>query len=229
DLLYLIAECEHLDFLLLTKRPELWRERLTRALTFADPNEENPERWAWLDEWLCGTPPANVWVGITAEDQIHLDLRWRHLRAIPALVRFLSVEPMLGRIALPSCALGEVCQCDDCVALGLSEGEKLHWVIAGGESGAKARPTNPAWFRSLRDQCQVAGVPFFFKQHGEWVGSLTLDGETATGGDLDGSVVRGPRTPFYEWGGGVVSVRVGKKAAGRLLDGREWSEVPRGQ
>jgi protein gp37 len=86
----------------------------------------------------------------------------------------------------------------------VDDSAKLNWVIAGGESGPKARPMHPDWVRSLRDQCLAAQVPFFFKQWGEWICDAI---------DPD------DRHPLFR--------KVGKKAAGRLLDGREWNEWPR--
>jgi len=86
-------------------------------------------------------------------------------------------------------------------------GSGLDWVIAGGESGPNARPSHPDWFRSLRDQCVDAGVPFFFKQWGEYLP------------DTQNPKISGPSK---DWQG----IRVGKKAAGHLLDGQEWRQVP---
>ncbi|MFE3958603.1 DUF5131 family protein [Nocardia sp. NPDC059091] len=95
--------------------------------------------------------PANLWMGVSVEDQAAL-ARARHLLAVPAAVRFLSCEPLLGAVDLTA-VLGE-------------GGEGIGWVIAGGESGPGARPVDPEWVRALRDQCLAAGVPFFFKQWG---------------------------------------------------------------
>lgn len=117
-----------LDWLLLTKRPENMREML--------PSD-------WLE---CERP--NVWFGTTVENQEYADLRIPYLLRVPARVRFLSIEPMLGPIKFKI------------------HHWPLHWVIAGGESGAKHRPSDPDWFRSLRDQCIDAGVAFHFKQWG---------------------------------------------------------------
>ena len=99
----------------------------------------------------------------------------------------------------------------------------LDWVIAGGESGAGARPAHPEWFRDVRDQCQAAGVPYFFKQWGAWTPESTqvrhkirLTSAGRNGSDLANA----------QDGGDVWMSRVGKKAAGALLDGREWREFP---
>jgi protein gp37 len=90
----------------------------------------------------------NVWIGATVENQERADERIPHLLRIPARVRFLSVEPMLGPITFKI------------------HHWPIHWVIAGGESGVGFRTSDPAWFRGLRNQCINAGVPFFFKQWG---------------------------------------------------------------
>ncbi len=91
-------------------------------------------------------PPYNLWVGASVEDASRVS-RIRHIRDTKALVRFLSVEPLIG-------------------PLGTLDLNDLHWVIVGGESGPGARPVDPDWVRSIRDQCIAAGVPFFFKQWG---------------------------------------------------------------
>ena len=115
-----------------------------------------------------GIPP-HIWIGTSTEDQ-KTAYRIQHLQSVPAVVRFLSCEPLIGPLTL-------------CEAL---DSGGIHWVIAGGESGFGRRPIDFAWVASLRDECVAANVPFFFKQ---W----------------------GGRTP---------------KAGGRLLDGREWNQMP---
>lgn len=187
DLLALIRCTPNLDWLLLTKRPQNWGDRLHAAFRVGFDGDE------WLSQWLDGTPPANVWLGTTVEDQQRADERIPQLLQIPARVRFLSCEPLLGPLDLdfghPKWRTAE------------SYHAYIHWVICGGESGPKARPMHPDWARSLRDQCQAAGVPYFFKQWGEWAWAFSSDGRPSMS-------------------------LVGKKAAGALLDGREWSEFP---
>lgn len=161
----------------------------------------------------------NVWLGTSVENQDVADGRIPHLLRCPAAVRFLSCEPLLGEVKLnfgywwiegcgkhgktPFMELQGRCldkfqvDCSECEKR-KSIDSRLHWVIVGGESGPNARPMHPDWARSLRDQCQSAGVPFFFKQWGEWA-----PGDYTT----------------YE--------KVGKHRAGRLLDGREWNEFPK--
>lgn len=157
-------------------------------------------------------PLRNAWLGVSVEDQQRAELRIPALLETPAVVRFLSCEPLLGPVDLsqwltyrcPRClrrspwtdglsiAAGDHtdefwCQtCGDEANLESCDPPDLSWVICGGESGQGARPMHPDWARSLRDQCVTAGVPFFFKQ----------------------------------WGGQT------PKAGGRDLDGREWSEFP---
>jgi protein gp37 len=168
----------------------------------------------------CRWPLPNVWLGTSCERQQEADVRIQHLLATPAAVRFVSLEPLLGPIDLAGPIRRAV----------FSRGIEPHgngtraldWVIVGGESGRDARPMQPAWVRSLRDQCTAAGVPFFFKQWGEFAEThINREefcnpkpehlGEQVT--ESDSQVV-------------AVMRRVGKKAAGRILDGREWNEMP---
>lgn len=173
----------------------------------------------------CGPawPLENVWLGVSVEDQDTADERIPLLLQTPAAVRFLSCEPLLGPIDLgnlPSASgIGRHLDClsNGGVDPGALIPSKIDWVIAGGESGPKARPSHPNWFRSLRDQCADAGVPFFFKQWGEHapIGSLA---------DCP-NWVSDPDILFYP-AAEYCFKRVGKKAAGRLLDGREHMEYP---
>ena len=129
-----------------------------------------------------GWPLPNVWLGVTAENQATWSWRVEYLHQCPAAVRFVSVEPMVGPI-------------DPCL---FHWRKHIHWIICGGESGPGARPMHPEWARSLRDQCAEAGVPFLFKQWGEWA----------------------PVPAASRCRPGIESLRrVGKKAAGRELDG----------
>jgi len=155
----------------------------------------------------------NVWLGTSVENQRYADLRIPHLLATPAAVRFLSVEPLLGPVDL-SAYLGLEAPLHWAPnAFAPARKPEIDWVIVGGESGLGARPMHPQWVRDIRDQCVAAGVAFFFKQWGEY----------APGELLSPHVVVDPQMP-----GSYHSVmrRVGKKAAGRQLDGREWSEFP---
>lgn len=149
----------------------------------------------WGDHW-----PKNVWLGTTAEDQASADERVPALVGHKAGVMFVSCEPLLGPLDLRKWL----------------DPSGLNWVIAGGESGTKARPMNPAWPRSLRDQCISAGVAFHFKQWGHWC----PDGEP-TGVKRKSTLMRSPEGEEYRL------IAVGKGAAGRVLDGFYWDELPR--
>ncbi len=182
-----------------------WRERLW-PLIEATPNldwlllTKRPHRIKrsipWADKW-----PDNVWVGTTAESQKWAEKRIPHLVALPAKVRFLSCEPLLDELDLSKW---------------LRKGsQRIDWVIAGGESGAKARPMNPRWVRNLRDQCLAEKVPFHFKQWGHWAPVKVSD-------------QKGVPTVVFEGNNGESEIlgRLGKGAAGRRLDGRTWDGVP---
>lgn len=166
-------------------------------------------------------PLPNVWLGVSVEDQKRADLRIPALLDTPAAVRWLSCEPLLGPVDL-----------DRSAADYLGGHRHVDWLVAGGESGPDARPMHPAWARSLRDQCTAAGVPFLFKQWGAWVGS-TWPGaawqhtEPHAWVNEDTGVAVDEATAMADVPGGYHGMyRVGKKAAGRELDGRTWDEYP---
>jgi len=134
----------------------------------------------------------NVWLGVTAEHQAAADERIPHLLRTPAAVRFVSCEPMIGPVSFSDYALkvnGRYPFANLQEKYRTKHINCLDWIICGGESGPGARPMNPEWARSLRDQCQAAGVPYFFKQWGAFcaVKCYDFDEEQRTGGDsLDG-------------------------------------------
>ena len=171
DLLVLIGKCLNLDWLLLTKRPQNWQMRLAAA---TDYMLEHDIEHGWVLDWLTHKAvPANIWVGTTIEDQTRLDERKPLLEAIPARVRFYSVEPMLGAIDLKLtprydwAIAGGPNECPHGYAAGIPCQRckpNVHWVICGGESGPGARPMNEGWAYDIRWQCERAGVPFFMKQ-----------------------------------------------------------------
>lgn len=246
DLLEVVRQTTMLVWQILTKRAQLIRRRLEEALRDAGVRGLAP-LCDWISAWLNGAPPPNVWLGTTVENQTEADRRIPHLLAVPAARRFLSCEPLLGPVDLtdiqwPS-TRGKFPDTDDLsdsrTALRMIEGSKIDWIIAGGESGPGSRPAHPDWFRSLRDQCQAAGVPFFFKQHGDWI--VPYDGARAcrvcgctehwacepgscswVEPDLCSSCVGKPVPALRA----VKFHRVGKKAAGDLLDGVAWKQMP---
>jgi protein gp37 len=224
-LMHLIRLTPHLDWLLLTKRPAGMLELIAQCGRVVPGRcEQYDETLFWLSDWVTGKPPKNVWAGITAENQRCLEERRGHLEHFPAAIRFISYEPALGPLDLLKASVAYVdpghCESDR----GISS--RLDWLICGGESGGNARPMHPEWARSIRDQCQAAGVAFFFKQWGEWGPLDQVPGlfERRTSPSV------GPRLrwPWGIDGPGVAGVvQMGKKAAGRLLDGREWNEMPK--
>lgn len=165
NLFNIIVQTPKLKWQLLTKRPENWSTRMAAVLDyygatkfFYDKQSRGYLAHNAAFEWLACNAPYNVWIGTTVEDQERADQRIPELLEIPAVVRFLSCEPLLGPVDL---ALG-----DPKHRTAGSYHAEIHWVIAGGESGTSARPMHPDWARSLRDQCQQAGVAYFFKQWG---------------------------------------------------------------
>lgn len=209
DLLNVIRQAPHLDWLLLTKRPQNWRGRITAAMQFARVNRRI-DLQAMLAGWLLEIAPENVWIGGTAEDQERADERIPLLLEIPARVRFLSCEPLLGPVDL------RVAE-DPHGVLQRNFVPGIQWVICGGESGAGARPMHPDWARSLRDQCASAAVPFFFKQWGEWLPACQY---------RPGDLARFREKAQHTFDADNHSFWVGKIAAGRLLDGREHNDLP---
>ena len=164
DLFALIRECRRLDWLVLTKRPQ----NISKMLA---------ANW--------GAVNPNVWLGVTAENQLYFDQRWRILQRIPAAVKFISYEPALGSLKLPKV------------------GPLPDWVITGGESGGAARPLKPRWIRNIIEECRGRGVAVFHKQWGNYQNNplvrergLTpseakaLDHFGKGGGLVDGELVR---------------------------------------
>jgi protein gp37 len=232
DLFALIAATPNLDWLLLTKR-------------IGNAKGMLPATWATG----ATVPWPNVWIGATIANQEEADRDIPKLLAVPARVRFLSMEPLLGPVDLRRLRTAEaVSKWGDGWHLDALTGRFCHgepeeleagrpqinWVITGGESGPGARPSHPDWFRSLRDQCQAAGVPFLFKQHGNWLPVYDRDRDDP---DYRRCADMERKYPNGRWlnlagGHGFYGERVhyvqnvGKKTAGRLLDGRTWDEFP---
>jgi len=223
---YMALAPQH-TFLLLTKRPERMRryffgrrlERVTPALNVTPISvvhgASNSDVLLYV-RW----PLPNVWLGVTVEDQQRADERIPVLLDTPAAKRFVSCEPLLGPVNF---SLVTVEDNNGCAAqIWPLHGSGLDWVIAGGESGPNARPSHPDWFRSLRDQCSQTGVPFFFKQWGEWAFTGASNTHFM---DSDG-VLRAKAGAGDDGYGAWPCSRVGKNVAGHLLDGQEWRQVP---
>lgn len=221
---------------LLTKRHARMRSLLSSATFRHQVAEEGrthligcQQDWLAVGAMLGGQPLPNVWLGVSVEDQATANLRIPALLETPAAVRFVSAEPLLGPIDLTA-----VQRRPGGPRLDTLSGEvrkaapgRLDWVIVGGESGAGARPMHPDWPRSLRDQCQRHGVPFFFKQWGDWAPEAVCATERGAGTALyiehDGSArpaAVGAR------GHAVTMQRNGKHCTGRRLDGQIWDQLP---
>lgn len=171
-------------------------------------------------------PLPNVWLGVSTEDQERADERIPNLLRCKAAVRFLSCEPLLGPLDLRRYLHHAPCpehpsegtKAASFGCMGCSD--RLQWVIAGGESGPNARPMHPDWIKSIRDQCVAARVPFFFKQ---WGNHFPADQRSYANASASEAINKlapafGCREPSH--------YPIGKKLAGRLLDGREWNEFP---
>jgi protein gp37 len=184
DLLKLIHDTPNLDWLLLTKRPQNWRTRIEKAMHQMELTSGD-----WLHGWLNDEPPATVWIGTTTEDQQRADERIPELLKIPARVRFLSVEPMLGPVDLDLVEDGRESEHEKSWAKPTERGCGIDWVIVGGESGSKSRPCNVDWIRSVVRQCQAAGVPCFVKQLGARPIETLCEGLNARGTPCGGREV----------------------------------------
>jgi protein gp37 len=205
----------------------------------------SPQFWALVDAArqvrgfapLPGDAPhilENAWIGVSTENQKWADVRIPALLQTPAAVRWISAEPLLGPISLRGWV----------ERLPVEDGgysTYLDWAVIGGESGPQARPMHPDWARALRDQCVASGVSYHFKQWGEWTEAFRAQASHLI--HVNGTVIpRGDGTTDFPYGsdsgrdqdlvdrghqGWIRARRVGKKAAGRDLDGRTWDEYPR--
>ena len=227
DVWQTMCDAHQHSFLVLTKRPR------------------HMQRWM-LEYWEPATdwdrPLPNVLLGVTAENQQRADERIPILLQIPAAFRWVSLEPMLSAIDIRDGLYGYpepyggghrglvshdmAVDAGDVSMEGMDLGwqqpewqqtvPSLSWVTCGGETGPGARPMRPAWVRGIRDQCAKAGVPFMFKSWGEWAEVRSLMPKT----------VERYASETRSWPDGTLMFRVGKRAAGRLLDGVLHDEYP---
>ncbi|AHG92092.1 Gp37Gp68 family protein (plasmid) [Gemmatirosa kalamazoonensis] len=238
-----MALAERHVFQVLTKRParmQTWcatlRERYGSQLgaaelltgTFLGQAFSLAQVNAVAERFARGALP-NVWLGVSVEDQAAADARIHLLLDTPAAVRFLSMEPLLGPVDLG--AVRKYVADQSFITFDARDRHGLHqwtdagvdWVIVGGESGPRARPMHPAWARALRDQCACAGVPFFFKQWGEWIA------DDADPRVLEAAIAHNAAHQYVTdptCGHARMMFRLGKVRAGRELDGRTWDEMP---
>lgn len=234
----------------LTKRPERMRrycDRITSA-TGAGAICDQMVLLGFIEQARAFLPRQaelshlpNVWLGVSVEDQLRADERIPILLDTPAAIRWLSMEPLLGQVDL-SRFLQAVHHHpanrnrDSEAMMALIKaardrmGGGIDWVVLGGESGPKARPMDPRWARAIRDQCAAAGVPFLFKQWGEWGHPRP---PIRMQGDPPGTFRKIPRgfigereVKVHQFRDGSSVLKVGKKAAGRQLDGIEHNGFP---
>lgn len=225
-----ILECPRHTFQILTKRPERMKQYFELRYAQIKHSDLNGEV---ADKLVNGVIP-NVWLGVTAENQETANERIPLLLDTPAAVRFVSIEPMVGPINLDmmitentgdrfrvihSSLMGKKTLWDTKNLIGEEDINKLDWVICGGESGPKARPIDPEWVKSLRDQCRFTDTPFFFKQWGEYI-----DLSQVTSPDLQ---IKGSTYSMLS-NGALTLWRCGKKAAGNKLDGEVIEQFPVG-
>jgi protein gp37 len=226
-----MAYCREHTFLVCTRRAEAMAIFLNRHLG-RDPISEVLNAAGLAPDFNPTWPLSNLWLGFEAVSQKAIDHGLEHLPRCPAAVRFLRLQPLLESVTLPLCEW-PTCGCPSLPAppgtfdpacpksikrtiLGSRD---IDWVIVGGASGREALPTHPEWVRAIRNQCQAARVPFFFSEWGAWApsefgeGSRRIPPHCGRARYLD-------NPPCKVW-------RFGTKAAGRLLDGRTWDEMPR--
>ena len=227
-------------FIILTKRPERMKQYITS-------DRLNHKRIGYSQFGkLLNWPLKNLWLGVSIEDQQTANERTPLLLLTPAAKRLVSVEPMLGTVNVKK-YLRYYCDCGICnFCNGGNSPDMIDWVICGGETGPSARPMHPDWVRSLRDQCAAANVPFFFKSWGEWLPISQMAGDAESlyyprpeydpnasrkckcqTGSLQFSGNLLPVGSLGAWGSGSMQTfKVGKKAAGALLDGQECRQFP---
>lgn len=230
DVFGIMAAASQHTFQVLTKRPER-ALKLLGAGCMGGFEAAVEECLALYSDKDLVWPLSNVWLGVSVEDQDAADERIPLLLDTPAVVRWISAEPLIGPVSFRWAKWHDYSSKKPGLVHGQLDGMRdIDWVVCGGESGHKARPMHPDWARSLRDQCRAAGVPFLFKQHGEFLGCLASNEQidaSKSGGwvSLDGAYHNGnDRSAFRE--GDAHVYRCGTKAAGRLIDGQEWNQYP---
>jgi len=186
----------------------LWPAGLARVIRQPVGAQNGKSGPAGLHSW----PLPNLWPGVSVEDQEWIG-RIGDLLQTPAVLRWACFEPLLGPVDPDAVPIGEgyvdalignrylLDGRNRLVPIAAPEWRPLDWVVAGGEVGPGARPTDPEWVRELRDRCAAAGIPFLFKQWGEWA-------------------------PVPDERFGYRMARLGRRVAGRLIDGRCWNEMP---
>jgi protein gp37 len=198
-----MRRCPRHTFQVLTKRPARMREFIASIA----------ERQALTIFTFGQWPLPNVWLGTTIWDQASADANIPLLLQTPAAKRFVSCEPLLGPVDLQKSYGLAYDQGVVCV-------RKIDWCIVGGETGPGARPMHQEWVRRIRDDCEGARVPFFFKGWGEWWPLNQMSGWVTGIAELV------QRSEQFAWPDGQTTYRVGKRRAGCELDGVEYRAWP---
>jgi protein gp37 len=240
ELFQLIIDTPNLDWLLLTKRPENIKLHIERIRNAVYPFNVDPNPlYIQMVKWISGDAPKNIWLGTSVENQEQADIRIPHLVKMHATLRFVSCEPLLGMLNLQEVdkSYGMWLDALDSHPLSSPDRPFINWVIAGCESGPKARPVHPDWIRSLRDQCAAANVPFLFKQWGEFAPGSNLrelkynkEFIVLNNGDYGDYWKPMELNNKYatRWNEmhATAMTKVGKKASGNLLDGVQHLAFP---
>ncbi len=242
----MMAITPHITYQILTKRADRMEWYMNRFKSLPTVHMAVAANYLGLSEEqiqkirTVNWPLPNVWLGTTIENQKEADKRIPHLLNCPAAVRFVSCEPLVGPINLNGDKWGKIIDTPEGKyqdylmgreLVPMSDGSysaqwkgRIDWVITGGESGPNAEPSHPDWFRSLRNQCEAAGVPFFFKQWGEWMPySGTLKDLTFQKGFFI-SKLNG--RPVHLEEGMAFMQKLGKNVSGNQLDGKVYNEFP---
>lgn len=206
DVFGIMAATPWHTYQVLTKRPQRMRDLLRAGCMGRFEADAEECAALYTDQWPLDWPLKNVWLGVSVEDQETADERIPILLDTPAWTRWVSAEPLLGPVDILGYLDGLAVNAD------ISR-PNVDWVVAGGESGANARPMHPQWARSLRDQCTAADAPFLLKQWGEW-------------SPLRWGTLVAPEPDLHAFGDGQAMIKVGKKTAGRLLDGKLHDDYP---
>lgn len=236
------VHCHGHTFQVLTKRAARARVILSDPAFWEEVNSyasHHAHGRATLDDYGPDRPPPGIWLGVSVEDQACGEERIPELQATPAAVRWISVEPLLGDLDLPAIKHWVHCDIPEYGGPGhefiscLRGGGAIDWVVVGGESGPGARPMHPNWVRRIRNDCSAAGVPFFFKQWGEFLSFG--DRSPCFGRDhhgrinaaqIDGHRYRAAPGVFVSLDQSTIAVRVGKRAAGRTFDSTTYDAYP---
>ena len=231
DVFLVMGKAHQHTFQILTKRPERMLEWFQWMPGYGDAMHGGGSMTT--HEEILSWPLPNVWLGVSVENQQTADERIPLLLQVPAAVRWLSMEPLLGPVNIEKYLMVSITD----IGNDRDPNINIDWVVVGGESGSRARPMHPDWVRSIQHQCYNRWCWFFFKQWGEWKPvhhvshpnwCTDIEGPIAI---MDAKGMRWEDEDFQPTTDAMPTCwefqRIGKKASGRLLDGRTWDEMPK--